>query len=290
MSQDSKQHPDELQPESHVERLSTLIANALSPPRGAGRIAVSVLSGALCHTLFALAVVVMIASMYVGLSQSLGRVAWPWALIANAALLAQFPLAHSLLLTRRGRRLLAHLPLGPHTAHLSTTTYATIASVQLLALFALWTPSGVIWWEAKGATLWLFTCCYAASWLLLIKASFDAGPEVQSGALGWMSVLAAKAPKFPDMPQTGLFRVIRQPIYLAFALTLWTVPVWTPDQLVLALAYTGYCVFAPRLKERRFGKIYGARFERYRAEVPYMLPRATARKDRTTTRVVRSSR
>ncbi|MFO7758563.1 MAG: isoprenylcysteine carboxylmethyltransferase family protein, partial [Roseovarius sp.] len=104
------------------------------------------------------------------------------------------------------------------------------------------------------------------------KASFDAGAEVQSGALGWMSLMARIRPKFPDMPTRGLFRVIRQPIYVAFALTLWTVPVWTPDQLALAVSYTAYCLLAPRLKERRFAARYGQRFEQYRARVPYILP------------------
>ena len=70
----------------------------------------------------------------------------------------------------------------------------------------------------------------------------------------------------------GLVRLIRQPIYVGFALTLWTVPVWTPDQLALALSLTAYCLIAPRLKERRFATRYGARFDRYRARVPYVIP------------------
>ncbi|OYX75074.1 MAG: hypothetical protein B7Y77_03075, partial [Bradyrhizobium sp. 35-63-5] len=66
--------------------------------------------------------------------------------------------------------------------------------------------------------------------------------------------------------------IVRQPIYLSFALTLWTVPVWTPDQLAVAIVLTTYCLLAPRLKERRFAAIYGPRFETYRGRVPYMLP------------------
>jgi protein-S-isoprenylcysteine O-methyltransferase Ste14 len=75
------------------------------------------------------------------------------------------------------------------------------------------------------------------------------------------------------MPVRGLFRVVRQPIYVAFALTLWTVPVWTPDQLALATVFTLYCLLAPRLKERRFAARYGARFDKYRSRVPYATPR-----------------
>ena len=169
-----------------LARLITLIRAALRPPAGVGRILLALVMGALCHALFAAGVLAMIVAMFFGLSQSLGSVPWPWAALANAALIAQFPLAHSLLLTGRGGRLLARLVPGPHGQTLATTTYAIIASAQLLALFALWTPSGIIWWRADGAAFWVVTTVYAASWLILAKASFDAGAEVQSGALGWM--------------------------------------------------------------------------------------------------------
>jgi methanethiol S-methyltransferase len=255
-----------------IAGLTRLILAGLRPPAGLARIALALMTGLVCHIAFAVAVIAMIAAMYFGMSESLGRVPWPWAAPANAFLLLQFPLMHSLLLTGPGGRLLSRLIPGPHGATLSTTTYALIASLQLLALFALWTPSEIIWWRAEGPTYWLVCSAYTASWLLLIKASFDAGAEVQSGALGWMSLLARIRPVFPDMPTRGLFRVVRQPIYVAFALTLWTVPVWTPDQLALALCFTTYCLLAPLLKERRFAQRYGDRFARYSAEVPYALP------------------
>ena len=119
---------------------------------------------------------------------------------------------------------------------------------------------------------WVICTLYAVSCLLLIKARYDAGAEVQSGALGWMSLAQNKRPEFPDMPTTGLFRFIRQPIYVAFALTLWTVPIWTPDQLALAIVLTVYCLAAPMLKERRFKERYGDRFAAYQRTVPYAVP------------------
>ena len=262
-----------------ISRLVTLVRAALRPPAGVRRVALALVFGLLCHSLFALGVLAMVVATFFGLSESLGTVPWPWAALTNAALVVQFPLAHSLLLTGSGGRFLARLVPGPHGGTLATTTYAIIASAQLLALFALWTPSGIVWWRAEGVAFFAMTTAYAASWLILLKASFDAGAEVQSGALGWMSLLARIRPVFPDMPTSGLFRLIRQPIYVAFTLTLWTPPVWTPDQLVLAISLTAYCLLAPRLKERRFAARYGARFYRYRAEVPYILPRLTKTKD-----------
>jgi len=229
--------------------------------------------GGACHGIFALAGGAMVLAMYFGMSRSLGPVPYPWAWAVNLLLLVQFPIGHSLLLTGGGQRLLGRLAPGGHGKTLATTTYATIASVQLFVLFAFWSPTGVIWWQADGPVLWLFTGLYAGAWGLLTKASFDAGPEVQSGVLGWSSLWRGRRPVFPPMPETGLFRVVRQPIYVSFALTLWTVPVWTPDQLFLAVSYTAYCVAAPRLKERRFSAMFGDRFARYRARIPYMIPR-----------------
>jgi len=228
--------------------------------------------GLAVHSAFAAGVLAMIAAMYFGMSKSLGTVPWPYSVVVNALLILQFPILHSLLLTQGGDRMLARLVPGQYGTTLSTTTYALIASIQLFVLFSFWTPSGVIWWRAEGWALYALTAAYSASWLLLLKASWDAGAEVQSGALGWMSLMAKRRPVFPDMPTTGLFAVIRQPIYVAFALTTWTVPVWTPDQLALAISLTVYCLVAPRLKERRFAARYGDRFETYKQSVPYAVP------------------
>ena len=215
----------------------------------------------------------MIFAMWFGMSQSFGTVPQPWGWIANLLLLIQFPALHSALLSKRGRSWLSRLGPGATGNTLSTTTYAIIASVQLLALFALWTPSGTIWWQATGSVLYVIGALYVASWLLLIKASWDAGAEVQSGLLGWISLARGVKPHYPPMPTKGLFRFTRQPIYISFALTTWTVPTWTPDQLLLASVLTSYCLIGPVAKERRFAKLFGQDWADYRARTPYWLPR-----------------
>jgi len=263
--------------ETHLGRLLRLAYGVIETPARGDQLALAVGYGLVCHLVFTLAVLAMVVAMFFGMSESFGTLPAPWSYVANAALILQFPLTHSVLLNRKGRLFLEKLAPAPHGKTLATTTYAIIASCQLLALFALWSPSGVIWWRAEGAAFVVLCGLYGAAWLLLIKASYDAGAEVQSGALGWMSLAQNARPVFPDMPTSGLFRVVRQPIYLAFALTLWTVPVWTPDQLALALALTAYCVLAPRWKERRFTQLYGARFAAYRSQVPYMTPKLERR-------------
>ena len=100
----------------------------------------------------------------------------------------------------------------------------------------------------------------------------DAGMATQTGFLGWSAVFRGRRPVYDPMPTQGLFKYTRQPIYLAFALTTWTVPTWTTDQLILALWFTSYCVFGPYFKEKRYQRRYGEKFESYRKQTPYFLP------------------
>jgi len=236
------------------------------------RTVVALWYGLVCHVCFLLGVLTMMVAMYFGMSRSLGAVPAPWNWVANAALLIQFPVVHSVLLTDRGRALLARLAPMSAGSTLSTTTYATIAAVGVFALFALWTPTGTVWWQASGSALAVMTGLYAVSWLLLGKSMADAGLSVQTGSLGWTALLRGRKPVYPPMPVTGLFRLTRQPIYVSFALTLWTVPTWTPDQLVVAATLTAYCLIAPRFKEARYRRIYGAAFDSYVRRVPYWFP------------------
>ena len=236
------------------------------------RQSVAAVYGLLCHGQFAIGVGMMIFQMYFGMSKSFGTLAVPFSWLANGLLLIQFPLAHSLLLSTPGRRLLARLAPGAISVNLSTTTYVIIASAQVLTLFALWSPSGVIWWQAQGAPFWILTILYAASWLLLGKAILDAGITLQTGSIGWWAVFRNARPTYPGMPTRGLFRLCRQPIYLAFTCTVWTVPVWTPDQLLIAIGLTAYCLIGPLFKEARFTRLFGQTFIDYQKIRPYWLP------------------
>jgi methanethiol S-methyltransferase len=228
--------------------------------------------GLVCHLIFGASVGLMIFHMFFGMRYSLGRLDAPWSWISNTLLLLQFPLGHSFLLAARGRATLKRLAPSAFAGALSTTTYVIVASVQVFLLFNFWTFSGVIWWQSSGVVLAGLMTLYAASWLFLGLAILNAGITLQSGFLGWWAVFRNRKPVFPGMPVRGLFRVMRQPIYVAFACTVWTVPNWTPDQLVIAITLTAYCLIGPLFKEARFRKFYGQAFVDYQKSHPYWLP------------------
>ncbi len=214
----------------------------------------------------------MVVGLFDGMRHGLGTLDGPRAVAANLLLLLQFPLLHSFLLTRRGRAVLAAMAPSGLGKDLAPTTYALIGSLQLCATFLCWSPSGTVWWEPHGVAFGVFVALTALAWLFLLRALWDGCLGLQTGAIGWLAVLRGRRVTYPAMPEQGLFRHCRQPIYLGFALTLWTGPVWTPDHLSVALAWTTYCVLGPRRKEQRFAQHYGAAFSSYRERVPYLIP------------------
>ena len=247
-------------------------ANLVNEVVRSRRRVIALIYGGVCHASFGLAGLVMALSLGAGLHFALGPFDGVFAIAANLVLLAQFPIAHSWLLTKQGRVLLGRLAPSDCGETLATTTYAAIASLQLILTFVFWSPIGDGFWAPSGVWLFLHIGAFVGSWLLLTKATWDAGIELQTGALGWLALYRGRKPVFPDMPEGGLFKFVRQPIYLAFALALWTGPMWTIDKVILAAAWTAYCYFGPRLKERRFQNFFGDRFDAYAQKTPYWLP------------------
>lgn len=237
----------------------------------------AIVAGLVCHLSFLLGIAAMIAGLFFGMTRGFGPFHGSAAWIADGLLLLQFPLVHSFLLSQRGGRLLARLtPLGLGS-DLRTTTYATVSSWQLMLVFGLWSPIGAIWWEPTGLALAVCSVLYAASWILLLKTMADAGLPLQTGFLGWSAVARNRKPRFKRFPVEGTFGLIRQPVYFAFTLTLWTAPVWTADRLLIAVAWTAYCLLGPLLKEQRYLRYHGNDFAEYRRRVPYWVPRLTNR-------------
>lgn len=228
--------------------------------------------GLLSHGTFLVAVSAMFLGLHDGLTSGCTAFSGASGLTLDVLLALQFPLVHSFLLTTRGREWLARFLGRRHGKALAPTTYAWSAALQILATFALWSPSGTVWWEPRGSALFAMNVLYGAAWLFLGKALLDGGLGLQTGWIGWSAVWRGRRVQFPPLAQRGLFAVCRQPIYLGFALTLWTGPIWTPDRLLLATIWSTYCVLGPLHKERRYLRQHGDAFASYQRSTPYMLP------------------
>ena len=234
---------------------------------------VALIYGLICHMIFLVAGSCMFLVLYNGFSVSLGTVKYPYNILSNLILLIQFPILHSFLLSTPGRKILRLFAPNKFSKTLETTIYASIASFQLIILFLFWTPTEITIYSINYPYSLINTILYCFSWILLSISSFQAGYKVQTGSLGWTSMFLSKKPEFPNLPVKGLFKLTRQPIYLSFCLILWTPPLMTLDLFIVAIFYSIYCYTAPRFKEKRFKKIYGNSFLKYKENTPYFFPR-----------------
>lgn len=229
--------------------------------------------GLMCHGLFALAVLAMVANLFFGLQ--LDWVRWdvqrPW--LVDLALVLQFPVLHSVFLTRPGTRVLRWLAPGSQDGTLDTTLFAMVSAVQVGALFVCWVPLGAPVTTTHGALYGVLSVGFVLGWALLGMAMWEAGLGVQTGATGWTALYRGDRPRYPrGFPQAGLHGLCRHPIYASFVLILWTGPVWSLDRLVLAIPLTAYCVLGPRLKEARYRARHGRAYARYAAARPALVP------------------
>lgn len=225
--------------------------------------------GSLCHIAFFAAVGLMFQGLYGGMSVATGGLHGCWAVVGDLFLVVQFPLVHSLLLSAPGRSFLARLFPGDVGRRLVSTTFVLVASLQLIALFTLWSPLSEWQWQPSGVVGDIWLVAYCGAWLFLSVAMCQAGLATQMGYLGWWSVVRGKEPAYPHLNTKGLYRICRHPVYLAMLLVAWSGPVWTWDHICIGSVFLLYCVLGPVLKERRYGRRFGVAFEHYKSTTPF---------------------
>ena len=233
--------------------------------------------GAFCHLIFLVAGLSMFFTILTGFTYSFGTLSGLGSLSANIFLLLQFPIGHSFFLTNKGMKFLDLLAPKDYAKTLRTTIYASLASLQLIALFIFWSPSNMVVWNVDYPLNLFMVMLNLLSWTLLTISSIQAGYQLQTGSLGWVSLYKNEMLRYPSMPKTGLFSLIRQPIYFSFCLVLWSSPMMTLDLFIVAVSYSCYCFFGPFFKELRFRRLYGQEFESYKSRTPYFLPRVNMR-------------
>lgn len=74
------------------------------------------------------------------------------------------------------------------------------------------------------------------------------------------------------LQQTGVYQLVRHPLYLFSLLVMWPMPLMTDALLVFNIAATAYLVIGSRLEEKRLLETFGQEYLEYRQRVPWLLP------------------
>jgi protein-S-isoprenylcysteine O-methyltransferase Ste14 len=196
------------------------------------------------------------------------------ALLVNSALLGLFALQHSIM-ARRGFKnwVTRHIPKAAERS-----TYVLISSICLILLFAYWQPmGGAIWNIQDPAGQVILYALFAFGWLLVLVSTFLINHFDLFG-LRQVTVHLLGREYVPLRFRTpGPYRMVRHPLYLGWLFAFWATPMMTAAHLVFAIATTAYILIAIRLEEKDLVAEHGHSYERYRRQVPMLIPALTSR-------------
>ncbi len=206
------------------------------------------------------------------------------AVLVNLLLLGLFAVQHSVMARPAFKRAWTRVVPEP----IERSTYVLASSVALIALFAFWQPMGGVVWniEAPAARATLHTI-FVLGWLTVLGSTFLIN---HFDLFGLRQVwLYFRGRPYTHLPfgTPGPYRWVRHPLYVGWLLAFWATPTMTVAHLVFALMTTAYILVAIRFEERDLVDAHGETYQRYREEVPMLVPRPPRRDELDTVARVR---
>jgi len=194
-------------------------------------------------------------------------------LAIDLALLALFGLQHSVMARPAFKRWWTRIV--PHTVERST--YVLLSSLILLFLYWQWRPIAGIAWRVEGAgAVALWVLC-ATGWLIALITTFLISHFDLFGLRQVYLRLIGRPYTNVEFKTVAFYKYVRHPLMFGFLVAFWATPNMTMNHLLFAAATTAYIFVALFFEERDLAAAHGASYERYRAEVPMILPRLSAR-------------
>jgi protein-S-isoprenylcysteine O-methyltransferase Ste14 len=187
-----------------------------------------------------------------------GAAAWP-AVLADVGLFTAFALHHSIF-ARAGvkDRMRRAVP-----ATLERSAYVWIASVSFIAVCALWRPVPGVLWDVEGAA----RLAMSAGQLVAGAFTLVAARRLDVLDLAGVRQVLQSTRAVHGLDDTGPYRVVRHPIYLAWMAFVWLAPEMTGTRLVFAVVSSFYLVVAIPLEERDLRRSFGEAYASYAARV-----------------------
>jgi len=190
------------------------------------------------------------------------------ALVVDLLLLSLFAVQHSVMARPAFKRWWTRIM--PPAAERST--YVLLSSLVLLLLFWQWRPIPTMVWRTDGAAAVLLTCLQWTGWLVALTSTFMIDHLDLFGLKQGLAALRGVEAQAPAFQVRWLYRLVRHPLMLGFLIAFWATPMMTAGHLLFAIMTTLYILVALQLEEFDLIASIGDTYERYRAQVPMLVP------------------
>jgi protein-S-isoprenylcysteine O-methyltransferase Ste14 len=192
------------------------------------------------------------------------------ALVINLLLLGLFAAQHSFMARPGFKRVWTRVVPQP----IERSTYVWVSNLVSILLMWQWRGMNAVVWDvqqpALRAAIWGL---FAFGWLLvpgvtLLLDHFDLFGTRQV----WLYLQRRDYEPLP-FRVPALYRNVRHPLYIGWAISFWAIPTMTVGHLLFAGVLTGYMALAARVEERDLVVHFGRQYEEYRRRVPMFVPR-----------------
>ena len=186
------------------------------------------------------------------------------AVLVNVGLFSAFALHHSVLARTGIKAKLA----GLIPPAFERTAYVWIASVLFIVVCAAWQLVPGTVWRVTGPAAWLLHAIQIGGGLIAIGA----GRQVNVFELAGLDEALGRPVRSESTPTArGPYGLVRHPLYLAFLLAVWPMPLMTGTRFVFVLVSTIYVLIAIPMEERDLRRTFGRSYDAYSARVKYRL-------------------
>ena len=194
-----------------------------------------------------------------------------FALLVDIGLILLFGLQHSVMARPGFKRIWTRIV----PKELERSVYVLIASAVLALLMWQWRPipTPVLWHADATWSVALAWSVMGLGVLVLLWATFLIDHfELFGLRQGWETLLDREL-RGPAFVTPYLYKIVRHPLYLGWLLIFWGAPTMTAGHLLFSTGMSVYILIALRYEERDLVAHIGARYVRYREQVPALLPR-----------------
>lgn len=219
--------------------------------------------------LFAVSIGYFVWFYLVGLARRDASMPPAAAIALDTAAFTLFALHHSIFARAPARASIARVV----SPHLERAVYVWIASIAFLLLCAVWAPFGAPLWDLDGGARVALHLAQVAGAGITLRAAAVLDALTLSGIRQLRAPLPASGIETSTAPlrHTGLYGLVRHPIYLGWLLIVWPAPTMTPAHLLFAGLSTIYLVIAVTFEERSLHETFGPAYAEYARRVPRKL-------------------
>jgi len=198
----------------------------------------------------------------------MGMTALPAALV-NIALLLVFAVHHSIFARPGFKKVLTKiLPTS-----IERSTYVLVSTLLLIALYYYWVPMTDVVWSVQ-APIWsmILTVLFFVGIGLVLAATFMLNHFELFGLMQVWHKFKGKEMPEATFREPFMYKSVRHPIYLGWAIFFWATPTMTTGHLLFASIWTIYMFVAIGYEERDLVQFFGDKYRSYQARVPMLLP------------------